>query len=56
MRRGRPQTAERRGERVIILSGDEYDKLTGETPSLKSLLIEGPSLIGFFETLADKTR
>lgn len=41
-----PQTVERRGERVVVLSGDEYDRLTGEKPGFKSMLMDGPSLSG----------
>lgn len=39
-----PQKIRRRNQAVIILSEGEYQRLTGERPSFKNYLMEGPSL------------
>ena len=39
-----PQEVDRRGDRVIIISKIEYEKLSGTKPDLKTLLMNGPSL------------
>jgi prevent-host-death family protein len=44
-----PQTITRRGERAVLISGEEYDKLTGSQPkriSLGEFLLQGPSFEG----------
>mgnify|MGYP006288615403 FL=1 len=41
-----PQVIERRGEEVVVLSRKDYARLTGETPSFKQALMNGPSLEG----------
>jgi len=37
-----PQRVNRRGDSVVVLSWEEYAKLTGEKPSFKSILMDGP--------------
>ncbi len=39
-----PQRIRRRGETVVVVSEAEYDRLTGERPSLKDFLLSGPDL------------
>lgn len=41
-----PQIIRRRGERFVVVSEREYRRLTGERPSLKKLLLDGPDLDG----------
>lgn len=41
-----PQIILRRKERFVVVSEREYRRLTGERPSLKQLLLEGPDLTG----------
>lgn len=41
-----PQEVVRRGDRVIVIAKADYEKLTGAKPSLKDLLMNGPSLEG----------
>lgn len=41
-----PQEVERRGDRVIVISKVEYEKLSGKTPNFKTYLLNGPSLEG----------
>jgi prevent-host-death family protein len=41
-----PQRVNRRGDSVVVLSWDDYVKLTGEKPSFKSMLMDGPDLDG----------
>lgn len=41
-----PQTIRRHDAAVVVLSESTYRELTGDRPSLKSLLINGPSLEG----------
>ena len=37
-----PQRITRRGDTVVVLSEAEYDRLTGERPTLKDFLLAGP--------------
>lgn len=39
-----PQRIERRGDRVVVLSEAEYDRLTGKQQSLLEFLLDGPDL------------
>lgn len=39
-----PQQVSRRGDVVVVLSWDDYAKLTGEKPGFKDLLMKGPDL------------
>lgn len=41
-----PQAVERRGDQVVVLSKEDYDRLRGAEPTFKELLMEGPSLDG----------
>lgn len=41
-----PQRVRRRGQTVVILAEEEYDRLTGEKPGLLDFLISGPGLDG----------
>lgn len=41
-----PQRIMRRDDCVIVLSEDEYDRITGKIPSFKSLLMNGPGFEG----------
>ena len=41
-----PQKIKRRNQAVIILSEIEYKRLTGDRPSFKEYLMEGPSFEG----------
>ena len=40
------QIITRRNRQYIVLDGDEYRRLTGTRPSLKELILNGPSLEG----------
>jgi prevent-host-death family protein len=40
------QIITRRNRRYVVLDGDEYRRLTGSRPSLKELILRGPSLEG----------
>jgi prevent-host-death family protein len=40
------QIITRRHRRYVVLDGDEYRRLTGSLPSLKDLILRGPSLEG----------
>lgn len=39
-----PQRIRRRGDRVVVLSEAEYDRLTGKQQSLVEFLLDGPDL------------
>ena len=39
-----PQRIRRRGDTVVMVSEAEYDRLTGERPSLKDFLLSSPDL------------
>ncbi len=39
-----PQHIRRRGDRVVVLSEAEYDRLTGKQQSLVEFLLDGPEL------------
>jgi prevent-host-death family protein len=39
-----PQHIRRRGDRVVVLSEAEYDRLTGKHQSLVEFLLDGPDL------------
>jgi prevent-host-death family protein len=39
-----PQRIKRRGDRVVVLSEAEYDRLTGKQQSLVEFLLDGPDL------------
>lgn len=39
---GKPQEVSRRNDAVIIISKNDYDKLTGTQPDFKTYLSEGP--------------
>lgn len=41
-----PQRVHRRGQTVVILAEDEYDRLTGEKPGLLDYLLSGPGFDG----------
>ncbi len=42
-----PQRVRRRGEEaVVVVAQRDYDRLTGERPSFKRLLMDGPDLEG----------
>ena len=41
-----PQRVHRRNQAVIILSEADYQRLTGEKPSLKQYILTGPDLSG----------
>ena len=41
-----PQTINRRGDEVVMISKEEYLKFRGEKPSFSKFLISGPSLEG----------
>jgi prevent-host-death family protein len=41
-----PQTITRRNDAVVVISSAKYAELTGERPSFKKFLFEGPSLEG----------
>jgi len=45
-----PQIIRRHDASVVVVSEDTYLALTGERPSLKSMLLEGPSLEGVLPT------
>jgi antitoxin Phd len=49
-----PQRVRRRDESVIILAESEYRKLTGNRPSFKAHLLNGPSFEGL-DLTRDKT-
>jgi prevent-host-death family protein len=38
------QVITRRNRQYVVLDGDEYRRLTGSLPSLKQLILHGPSL------------
>jgi prevent-host-death family protein len=38
------QFINRRNRQYVVLDGDEYRRLTGNLPSLKELILRGPSL------------
>ncbi|WP_437207071.1 type II toxin-antitoxin system Phd/YefM family antitoxin [Planctomicrobium sp. SH664] len=38
------QIITRRNRQYVVLDGDEYRRLTGDRPSLKELILKGPSL------------
>jgi len=38
------QIITRRNRQYVVLDGDEYRRLTGARPSLKELILNGPSL------------
>lgn len=40
------QIITRRNRQYFVLSGEAYQKLAGSAPSLKDLVLEGPSLEG----------
>jgi antitoxin Phd len=39
-----PQRIKRRGDRVVVLSKAEYDRLTGKQRSLVEFVLDGPDL------------
>lgn len=41
-----PQIITRRGHRFVLVAADEYARLTGSTPSVKDVILNGPSLEG----------
>ena len=41
-----PQEVDRRGDRVMVIAKDEYERLTGTKPDFKTFLMSGPSLDG----------
>jgi prevent-host-death family protein len=41
-----PQRVVRRGDAVVVLSEIDYQRLAGERPGFKQLLMEGPDLEG----------
>jgi prevent-host-death family protein len=40
------QVITRRDRRYVVLDGDEYQRLTGNVPTLKDLILSGPGLDG----------
>lgn len=41
-----PQRVRRRGQTVVILAEEEYDRLTGERPNFRDFLLNAPSFEG----------
>ena len=41
-----PQVILRRSERFVVVTEREYRRLTGERPTLKTVLLDGPDLDG----------
>lgn len=41
-----PQIITRRNRHYVVLDGDAYRRLTGALPTLKELILSGPSLDG----------
>ncbi len=41
-----PQRVRRRGQTVVILAEEEYDRLTGERPNFREFLLNAPSFEG----------
>ncbi|CAA9345151.1 MAG: hypothetical protein AVDCRST_MAG93-6849 [uncultured Chloroflexia bacterium] len=41
-----PQRVRRRGQTVVILAEEEYDRLTGEKPNFRDFLLNAPSFEG----------
>ena len=41
-----PQVIRRRHDEFVVMEASEYRELTGSRPTLKSLLLHGPSLEG----------
>ena len=39
-----PQRIERRGDAVVVVAADEFERLTGAKPSFAEFLIDGPDL------------
>ena len=39
-----PQHIARRDDNVVLMSEEEYDRLTGQRPGFKQLLMDGPGL------------
>lgn len=39
-----PQRVHRRNDTVVVIAQREYEKLTGDRPSFKELLLAGPGL------------
>ncbi|MCH7919096.1 MAG: type II toxin-antitoxin system Phd/YefM family antitoxin [Planctomycetes bacterium] len=39
-----PQHINRRGDSVVVMSGEDYDRLAGQRPGFKELLMNGPRL------------
>ena len=39
-----PQRIERRGDAVVVLAAEEYDRLIGSKPSFKEFLVNAPDL------------
>jgi len=39
-----PQRIERRGNAAVLVSADEFERLSGEKPSLVEFLMNGPDL------------
>jgi len=40
------QIITRRDRQYVVMEGDQYQRLTGKVPSLKDLILKGPSLEG----------
>lgn len=41
-----PQRVRRRGQTVVVIAEDEYERLAGRKPSFKEYLTSGPSFEG----------
>jgi len=41
-----PQVITRRGHRFVLVAAADYARLIGATPSMKDLILKGPSLEG----------
>lgn len=41
-----PQVIRRRKDTVVVVSADEYERMTGKKPGFKEYLFDGPSLEG----------
>ena len=39
-----PQHIKRRGDNVVVMSEEDYDRLAGQRPGFKELLMNGPRL------------
>ena len=50
-----PQVIHRRQDTVIMLSKQEYDRLTGQTKTFKEMLLSPPHLLSDLDGVRDKS-